>query len=114
MASDNVAFTRDSASRISAATLAYERGNRDQSPIHFRDTGDDFSLRLCKTSAAFNKGTVATLNVWESGTPPNETQTSGETVADVINKYANIASGKFVSVALHANGRWYVVAAECS
>lgn len=70
--------------------------------------------RLCKTSATFNKGTVATLNVWESGTPPNETQTAGQTVPDVINKYANIASGKWVSVALHGNGRWYVIAAECS
>lgn len=69
--------------------------------------------RLCKTAAAFNKGTVATLNVWESGTPPNETQTAGQTVPDVINKYANIASGKWVSVALHGNGRWYVIAAEC-
>jgi hypothetical protein len=72
------------------------------------------SLRLCKTTAAFNKGSVATLNVWEDGTPPSETQTSGSTVEDVVNKYANIASGKFVSVAIHGNGRWYVVAAECS
>ena len=71
-------------------------------------------LRLCKTTAAFNKSTVATLNVWEDGTPPNETQTSGATVEDVVNKYANIATGKFVSVARHGNGRWYVVAAECS
>ena len=72
------------------------------------------SVRLCKTSSAFNKGTVATLNVWESGTPPSETQTSGATVPDVINKYANIATNKFVSVALHGNGRYYVIAAECS
>lgn len=70
-------------------------------------------LRLCKTSSAFNKNTVATLNVWEDGTPPNETQTFGETVEDVVNKYADIGSGKFVSVAKHGNGRWYVVAADC-
>jgi hypothetical protein len=112
-----VAFSEDGARRVIAATKAYEAGNRDMPGIRFRDAGGDdydYSLRLCKTSAAFNKGTVATLNVWESGTPPNETQTSGATVADVVNKYANIATGKFVSVALHANGRWYVVAAECS
>jgi hypothetical protein len=71
------------------------------------------TTRLCKTSSAFNKGAVATLNVWESGTPPSETQASGGTVPNVINKYANIASGKWVSVALHGNGRWYVIAAEC-
>jgi hypothetical protein len=77
------------------------------------DIAGDGGLRLCKTSAAFNKGSTATLNVWEAGTPPSETQTSGATVADVVNKFANIASGKFVSVAMHGNGRWYVVAAEC-
>jgi hypothetical protein len=110
-----VAFSEDGARRVIAATKAYEAGNRDMPGIRFRDAGgDDFSLRLCKTSAAFNKGTTATLNVWESGTPPNETQTTGATVENVVNKYANIASGKFVSVALHGNGRWYVVAAECS
>lgn len=70
-------------------------------------------VRLCKTSSAFDKGTIATLNVWEDGTPPSETQTSGATVENVINKYADISSGKFVSVALHGNGRWYVIAAEC-
>ena len=109
-----VAFSEDGARRVIAATKAHEAGNRDMPPIRFRDVGDDSTLRLCKTSAAFFKGTVATLNVWESGTPPNETQTSGATVADVVNKYADIESGKFVSIALHGNGRWYVVAAECS
>jgi len=110
-----VAFSEDGARRVIAATKAVEAGSRDMPGIRFRDAGGEGdALRLCKTSAAFNKGTVATLNVWESGTPPNETQTSGATVADVVNKYANIASGKWVSVALHGNGRWYVVAAECS
>ena len=71
------------------------------------------TARLCKTSSAFNKGTIATLDVWESGTPPSETQTTGVTIPDVINKYANIATNKFVSVALHGNGRYYVIAAEC-
>jgi hypothetical protein len=75
--------------------------------------GAGVGLRLCKTSAAFNKGTLSTLNVWESGTPPNETQTSGAQLVNVVNKYANIATGKWVSVALHANGYWYVVSAEC-
>lgn len=72
------------------------------------------SLRLCKTSAAFSKGSIATLDVYESGTPPNESRTGSETVVDVINKYADLQAGKFCSVAMHENGRWYVVAAECS
>jgi hypothetical protein len=109
-----VTFSEEGAKRIVETVRAHERGNRDQSAIHFRQVGDDSTLRLCKTSSAFNKGTTATLDVWEDGTPPSESQTSGQTVPDVVNKYANIASGKFVSVALHNNGRWYVIAAECS
>jgi hypothetical protein len=70
--------------------------------------------RLCKTLSAFNKNTLGNVNVWETGSAPNETQNSGEILFNVVNKYANIASGKFVSVALHKNGYWYVVAAECS
>jgi len=108
-----VAFSEDGARRVIAATKAYEAGNRDMPGIRFRDVGDESTLRLCKTHTAFNKGTVLSLAVWEDGSPPNETQTAGATVADVVNKYANIASGKWVSVALHQNGRWYVVAAEC-
>ncbi|NBT36378.1 MAG: hypothetical protein EBT03_12735 [Betaproteobacteria bacterium] len=71
-------------------------------------------LHLCKTTSEFAKGTTATLNVWEDGTPPNETQTSGFTIENVVNKYATIAANKFVSVARHGNGYWYVIAAECS
>jgi hypothetical protein len=89
-------------------------GPSDKAKLQHMQRSGGSSLRLCKTTAAFNKGAVATLNVWEHGTPPDETQTSGVTVENVINKYANIATGKFVSVALHGNGRWYVVAAECS
>lgn len=108
-----VALTEDAASRMAAATLAYERGNRDIPPVTFRDAGgDDDPLRLCKTSSAFNKGTSATLEVWEDGAFPNESKTTGVTL-EVRNKYANIAAGKFCSVALHANGGWYVIAAEC-
>jgi hypothetical protein len=71
------------------------------------------SHRLCKTSAAFNKGATATLDVWEAGTPPSEGQATGQSVVGVVNKFANIAAFKFVSVAMHGNGYWYVVAAEC-
>jgi hypothetical protein len=71
-------------------------------------------MRLCKTSEEFPKGTVQNLDVWESGNPPNETQTGEATVQNVVNKYATIGANKWVSVALHGNGRWYVVAAECS
>jgi hypothetical protein len=72
------------------------------------------SLRLCKTgSTAWSKDTIRTLDVWENGTPGSESQTTGETVESVVNKYANLQANKFCSVAEHGNGVWYVVAAEC-
>lgn len=70
-------------------------------------------VRLCKTSSAFNKGTTATLNVWESGAAGSETQSTDQTISGVVNKYANISANKFVTVAAHGNGQWYVIAAEC-
>ena len=107
-------FSVDAMRRINRAVSAFERGNRDIPPVQFRDAGGDGDepLRLCKTTAAWNKNTVATLNVWEDGTPPNESQTTGQTI-EAVNKFANVAADKFCSVALHANGRWYLIAAEC-
>jgi len=69
------------------------------------------SVKYCKTASAWSKGTSATLSVWV-GTPGSET-ISGETVL-AHNSYAAIGSGKFCSVAWHAHGYWYVIAAECS
>lgn len=115
MAGDNVAFTRDSASRIAAATLAYERGNRDQSPIHFRDTGDDGDpIRIGKTSSIWGKDSVATITLYESGSPPNETTaTPAKTLEGCVNKFATVLADKWVAVARAANGSWYLIAAEC-
>jgi hypothetical protein len=100
---------------MAAATRAYERGNRDQSAVMFRQGGEDGDpVRLGKTTAAWAKGTTATINVWESGTPPNETQTTGQTLENCVNKFANVATGKWVIVARGGNGYWYLIAAECS
>lgn len=109
-----VMLTASAAQRVSRAVASFERGDRDLSPVRLRSAGGDESpLRLCKTTAAWAKGTVATLEVWESGTPPIEAVTEGETIEGVVNKYADVDSGKFCSVALHGNGYWYLVAAEC-
>lgn len=106
-------ISRRTARRISRAVAAFERGDRDLSPVRLRSAGGDESpLRLCKTSAAWAKGTIATLQVWENGTPASETQTEGETI-EAVNKYADVDAGKFCSVALHGNGSYYLVAAEC-
>ena len=107
-----VRFTEEAARRVAAATLAYERSGRDQPPIHFRQGGDDGEpIRLGKTTAIWNKGSVATIQLWEGGTPGSETQTG--TLAGCVNKFANVASGKWVAVARGPLNGWYLIAAEC-
>lgn len=109
-----VAFNEESAARVAKATLAYERGNRDMPPIKFRDVGDDGGepVRIGKTPTEWVKGTTKTITLWETGTPPNETQ-GGGTLAGCVNKFGTVAAGKFVAVMLGANGSYYLIAAEC-
>jgi hypothetical protein len=111
-----VRLTEDAARRMAAATRAYERGNRDQSAIMFRQGGDDGGdpVRLGKTTAAWNKGTTATIELFEEGTPPSEgKKTPADTLTNCVNKFANVATGKWVIVARGGNGYWYLIAAEC-
>jgi hypothetical protein len=110
-----VTFSEGGARRIIAATKVVEAGNRNMSPVKFRDPGGDDGdpVRLGKTTAAWSKGTTATINIWESGTPPSETQTTGVTIIGCVNKFANVASGKWVMLAKAGNGSWYLIAAEC-
>jgi hypothetical protein len=100
---------------MAAATRAYERGNRDQSPISFRQVSDDGDpVRLGKTTATWTKGTLATIELYEEGTPPSEgKKTPADTLANCVNKFANVASGKWVIVARGGNGYWYLISAEC-
>lgn len=107
-----VSFSEDNAKRIARATLAVERGNLDQSPISFRTAGDDGEpLRLGKTTATWTKGTTATIQLWEGGTPGSET--SSGTLAGVVNKFATVASGKWVMVGRGPLNAWYLISAEC-
>lgn len=93
-------------------------GNGEKIPVALQDMrrpgGSGDPVRLGKTTATWTKGTTATINVWEDGTPPNETQTSGSTITGCVNKFATVASGKWVIVAKGANGSYYLIAAECS
>jgi hypothetical protein len=110
-----VAFTEEAAGRVARATLAFERGNRDQSPIRFRTASDEGDpIRIGKTTATWLKGTLATITLYEDGTPPSETTASpAETLEECVNKFADVPSNKWVSVARAANGSWYLIAAEC-
>jgi hypothetical protein len=71
-------------------------------------------VRLGKTTANWTKGTTATIELYEEGTPPGETKkTPADTLTGCVNKFATVASGKWVIVAAGANGSWYLLAAEC-
>lgn len=103
---------RDIVSRFDDSPIG--GGSSASIPVRLQDSGRlPVAIRLCKTNAAFNKGTVATLNVWEDGTPPNETQTAGATIENVVNKFADIAANKWAIVSRAPNGYWYLIAAEC-
>jgi hypothetical protein len=108
-----VAFTEDAANRVARATLAYERGNRDQSPINFRTVGDDGDpIRIGKTPTEWTKGTTKTITLWETGTPPNETQ-GGGTLEGCVNKFGTVGANKWVALMRGVNGKFYLIAAEC-
>ena len=109
-----VRFTRESAAEIAALVRAARNGDRKTPGIRLPHMASSGVLHLCKTTSEFTKGTTSKLNVWEGGDPPNETQSADRTIENVVNKYATIAANKFVSVARHGNGYWYVIAAECS
>jgi len=117
MTKRRVSFTEDGARRIVNAVRDHERGNANQPPVRFNrpvggDDGGD-PVRLGKTTATWTKGTLATIDLYEEGTPPSET-TSSETLEDCVNKFADVATGKWVIVAMAGNGSWYLIAAECS
>jgi hypothetical protein len=109
-----VGFTPDGARRIVAATKIVEAGDRSMPPIRFRGAGGEDGgdpVRLGRTTSAWNKGATATIDLYESGTPPSETASG--TLANCVNKFANVPSGKWVMVAKAANGSWYLISAEC-
>jgi hypothetical protein len=71
-------------------------------------------IKLGKTTAAWNKGTLATIELYEEGTPPNETKkTPADTIQNCVNKFANVAANKWVIVARSGVGYWYLISAEC-
>ena len=109
-------LTRSAVKRIGRAVNAYERGDRDVPGRKFRRFSSDNSepVRLGKTTAAWNKGTLATIDLYPAGTPGSEAKGSpAETLEDCVNKFSNVESGKWVIVALAENDAWYLIAAEC-
>lgn len=112
--SRKVAFTEEAAGRVAKATLAYERGNRDQSPVRFRHVADESPIRLGKTTGLWEKGTTTTITLYENGTPPDETAADPPlTLTDCVNKFGDVEADRWVALLQGPAGRWYLIAAEC-
>jgi hypothetical protein len=111
-----VKFGEGAARRIIAATRAYERGNRDQPPVKFRQVSDDPENGLLgKTDEAWDKDTLAAITIYDSGSPGDEQPSDPpRVISDCVNKFADIDADSWVWLALNPNGAWYVTAAECN
>lgn len=72
-------------------------------------------MRLGKTTEPWDKGTLATIELYEEGTPPTESKKSPtpDTLAECVNKFSDVETDKWVMVARGKNGYWYLIAAEC-
>ena len=109
-----VSWNENDARRVAAATLAYERGNRDMPPIHFRNGGGDDGgdePRIGTISATWNKGSTATVTqIKADGTTlsPTVTFTATNWFATVT-----VTSGTRKVLCVFVGDRWLLVAAEC-
>ena len=110
-----VSWNENDARRVAAATLAYERGNRDMPPIRFRTGGDDGGggeePRLGTISATWNKGSTATVtqvNADGTSLSPTVTFTATNWFATVT-----VTSGTRKVLCVFVGDRWLLVAAEC-
>jgi hypothetical protein len=104
-----VGASRETWGRISRAVRGVENSGRGGTayPADY-GSGDDSDAVLCKTTAAWSKGSSATLQVW-AGEPGSETNTGVTLTA--YNRVAAFKSGDFVTVQLNRHGFYYVVGA---
>lgn len=106
-------YTEETARRVLKATAKIERGSRDMGPTRLpRAPGDDgYPLRLCKTTGAWDVGTVATLDVWEAGVTPDEEQSggSGGETLEATNHLWDVGPETFCLVMYGGAGAYYLV-----
>jgi hypothetical protein len=108
--------TKLKTSPAGSARILYRDGNGAGTKwcwIRLGDSSD--AIRYGKTTAAWNKNTIATIELWEEGGPNAETKKApvADTLADCVNKMADIPSNTGVHVARGPFGAWYVISAEC-
>jgi hypothetical protein len=105
-----VAFTMKAAERVAAAVRLIENGGRGTGAATGRVNVQSASHFLSKTTAAWAKGTSATLAIYV-GTPGSEAATSETLVA--FNKFGDVKADRAVLLA-RCNGGWYLSAADCA
>ena len=102
----------ESARRIQRAVQKINGGDRNVPappiPTAFED-GDP--VRICRTISAWNRGTTATLYLWEVGSI-TEPEPNGQETLTAVNLSYNVAGNSYVIVAKAANGQWYMVDAS--
>jgi hypothetical protein len=110
---EGVLLTADAARRIAAATRKVEGTGADVPPGEWYPyvPDDPGGVKLCKTTAAWAKGTAADLDEY-TGTPGSETADTPPVKVKAWNKFASVQAGKWVTVT-QINGHWYLTAAEC-
>jgi hypothetical protein len=103
-----IGASRETWARIARSVRGSENGSRDNNIGAPHLGSDDADAVLCKTTAAWAKGSSATLQIW-AGQPGSETNT-GVTLS-AYNRIAAFKSGDFVTVQMNRHGYYYVVGA---
>lgn len=104
---------RDTISRVAGLPRST---NGPQSPVRLQDRGrggGGSSLRFGRVTAAWNKNSLRDVVVYSEGAALAEAAADPAVVlTGVVNRFADVAANKWVMVG-KANGRWYLVSAEC-
>jgi membrane-bound inhibitor of C-type lysozyme len=103
--SKGVTFTRDAADAIAETVRTVHGGNRSQGGMKGSGSAYAQPHYLSKTTAAWTKGTKATLTL-HVGDGGSEASSSSDTV-EAWNKWGDVASGEWVLLA-RANGTFYL------
>lgn len=106
--SKGTVFDGETARRVLRAVRSVEGGGLGTGGPRVTSAGDDSDAVLCKTTAAWAKGSSATLQIW-AGAPGSETNT-GVTLS-AYNRVSAFKSGDFVTVQMNRHGYYYVVGA---
>jgi hypothetical protein len=93
-----------------AAQILYKESGTGTGKWAYVRVGTGTMFALGKTNAAINKGASGQVNLYR-GTKGSESAT-GDNLASVWNRFANVASGKWVICAYFLGG-WDLIAAEC-